>query len=70
MIKKIVTISDHAVLRYLERVHKVDVDAIRLQIEKGLRKEILNAVGNNKVIIKTNECDFVVENGVVITILN
>jgi len=36
--------------------------------QKGLKKELLNSVGNNKLIIKTNECDFIIENGKLITV--
>jgi len=61
-------ITDHAVLRYIERVHKIDIEAIKKQMQKGLKKELLNSVGNNKLIIKTKECDFIIENGKLITV--
>lgn len=67
MEKRVVKVSDHAVIRYIERVHGVDVDSIRAQMAKALKKEIMNFAGGNDISVTTNECKFVIKDGVIIT---
>lgn len=62
-----VTLSDHAILRYLERVEKVDVEAVRKKILTGQLKEFVAVVGNNgKFPIKGGKA--IIKNGVIVTV--
>ncbi|QND45220.1 hypothetical protein HB780_05550 (plasmid) [Rhizobium lusitanum] len=60
-----IVVSDHAILRYLERAHGLDIEAVRRHIaarcETGVR---LGAAG---VVIE--KVKFIIEDGVVVTTL-
>jgi hypothetical protein len=60
--KTTIQVSDHAVLRYLERVSEIDIDTIRKNIAKQIK------VKDGKVLIENNSCFAVVDDGIVTTI--
>ncbi len=57
-------VSDHAILRYLERKFKFDVNGIRNEILTDERKGAIKA---GAIKIKVDGIDFVVKNGVIVT---
>lgn len=59
------TITDHALLRYIERVHGIDMDAIR---ETIMTDVVVNAIKNGVGKIKTTECEFVVKDMAIVTV--
>ena len=62
-----VTVSDHAVLRYIERIHGIDVERIRHEMmPKELAKAIDMAGGCGK--FPTGECRYVVRDNTVVTV--
>jgi len=62
-----VSLSDHAILRYLERVEKIDVESVRKKILTGQLKEFVATVGNNgKFPIKGGKA--IIRNGVIVTV--
>lgn len=68
----LLTISDHAVLRYLDRIAGAPVEALRLTIAADLRRAAfaVRAAGlPDRHIIRTHEADFVVQDGTVLTVL-
>lgn len=66
--KPVSTVTDHAVLRYLERVMGLDVEAIRETILTEESKVWIKTVGHGKFPIGNGHFVKVV-NGVVVTIL-
>lgn len=60
-------VSDHAVLRYLERVRGINIQAIRNEILTPQRVELM-ALGCKT--IKGNGYELVIKNYTVITVLN
>jgi hypothetical protein len=59
-------ITDHALLRYIERVHGVDVERLKAQI---LNDFVRSAIKGGANVIKTKECTFMVEHGRIVTTL-
>lgn len=59
-------VSDHALIRYLERVHGIDMDACRDAI---LTPDAVSAIKAGAHTIKVNGIKFAVRNGVVTTVL-
>lgn len=57
-------VSDHAILRYLERKFNIDIDSIRDEILTPDRKSAIRA-GATK--IKTEYVDFIVKNNTIVT---
>jgi len=64
--KKIPTVSDHALVRYLERHHKFDLDQFRKEI---LSSNAISAINAGAVTIKRNGIKFKVQNNVITTVL-
>ena len=60
-------VSDHALLRYMERGHGLDIDKMRQQLKEGVQKK-LPPDYNGKVILKTDGLNFVVQNSVLVTV--
>lgn len=66
------TVTDHAVLRYLERIAGAPVEALRLSLAAGLDRASLAARAAglpDRHVIRTHEADFVVQDGTVLTVL-
>ena len=61
-----VRISDHALVRWLERVHGVDIDKLR---ELVLTKKQIDMVRTGAHKIKTDRYIFIIENNTVVTVL-
>jgi len=59
-------VCDHAILRYLERKKKMDIDAIRAEI---LTEQNISAIKAGATKIKTDGIILVIKNGGVITVL-
>ena len=60
-------VSDHAVLRYLQRVLSIDVDRIRGQILSDGRAELIRRIQSGKV--RTTEFTLVVRDQVVVSVI-
>lgn len=56
-------VSDHAVLRYLERVMEFDIDSVRRRVQ-----EICAGAGIGATTIRAEGADFIVKNNVVVTV--
>jgi hypothetical protein len=65
MTRPILTISDHALVRHMERVMGYDIPALRRQLEGRLSEAA--AIGATGITI--NRFTYLIENGVVITVL-
>lgn len=63
--KKRTPVTDHAVLRWLERVAMIDIEAVRVQIHRETR-EALNS-GAKRVVV--NGTDYRMQGGVVTTVI-
>lgn len=61
-----VKISDHAILRYLERVKHIDIEAIKKEMLPYDRIDAIVILGDGKFPI--NKCTAVVKNNTIITI--
>lgn len=59
-------VSEHAILRWLERVEGIDLDAIRAKILSGPTKELIAFSKNG--LIKKGGVQLVVRNSVVVTV--
>lgn len=59
-------VSDHALLRYLERVYKLDIDSLRREI---LNENVKTAIRAGASAVFIAGCKAPVENGVIKTIL-
>ena len=59
-----IRVSDHAVIRYLERYYKFDIDKIRQEI---LTPEHRLAIKAGAKRIKVNGIDFIICNNIVVT---
>jgi hypothetical protein len=62
-----VTISDHAILRYLERVHGIDMDRVRAEMECPALA-VADAFGCPVLIGKNGE-RLVIRDGTVVTVI-
>lgn len=58
------SISDHALLRYIERVHGIDVDAMKAAL---LTETVVLAIKTGATAIKTSEGTFVIKGSTVVT---
>ena len=67
---KAVHISEHALLRYFERVYKVPVSEIRNEIRQKLIDLPLWVKQSNNITYLHNGLNLVVKNGTVVTILD
>ena len=62
-----VKISDHAILRYIERVHGIPIDSLRNQMADGIRKKLPKDHPPN-VVVKSEGARFVIEDNVLVTV--
>jgi hypothetical protein len=64
-------VSDHALLRYFERVAGVDIERVRRELSARLERgaEAAESIGGGQYAIRLSEAGFVVKNGVVVTVL-
>lgn len=60
-------VSDHAVVRYLERIVGIDVESIRQRITAGRERAIADCE-RGEIKCHTNNMKLYVRNGIVITI--
>ena len=59
------TISDHAILRYIERVHGIDVESLRDGI---LTRQVEDAIRSGASAVKLADCTLVVKGMTVVTV--
>lgn len=59
------TVTDHALLRYIERVHDVDVEAIRAAI---LTPAVVTAIKNGAAAVRSDECRYTIKDMAVVTV--
>jgi hypothetical protein len=64
-------VSDHALLRYFERVAGFDIEGLRLQLAATLERGAgaAESIGGGHYVIRCAEAGYVVKNNVVVTIL-
>ena len=65
MAKTRIPVSDHAVLRYLERVCAIDTDAIRQRIHRDVRQAAANGASG----VTVNGIRYRLRDGVVVTVI-
>lgn len=65
-------VSDHAVLRFLERAGGIDVEQLRDDLSRGLARAHHTAqqLGQTDYLVKVGHSTFVVRAGVVTTVLD
>ena len=62
-------VTDHAVLRYLQRVVGVDVDALRSDIKNRVEASLIKGKGlSDPSSVKNGKIRFVIKDGVVVTV--
>lgn len=61
-------ITDHALLRYLERVRGIDIEAVRKEILSERVMGVIRQLGSAKINLQ-NGCRAVVDHGVVVTVV-
>ncbi len=64
-----VRVSDHAVVRYLERIVGIDVDDIRKRIVEG-RERVIVQMPKGDLVIPERRMKLSVVNGVVVTVVS
>lgn len=62
------SVSDHAIVRYMERVLGIDTEAIRAAILSDKNRRMIEFAGNCR--IKSDGVDFVVKDCTVVTVVN
>lgn len=64
-------VSDHALIRFLERAGGFDVEQLRLSIGHSLTRAMLvcDKIGTSDAVITVDGLRYVVTNGVVVTVL-
>ena len=66
-----IKVTDHAVLRYLQRMDGVDIESVRQRIAESLNKPrievLLRFAGNTPLKVKTDDLTYCVRSGVVTT---
>jgi hypothetical protein len=67
-----VPVSDHALIRFLERVGGMDVESVRMSIQVGLARAASSAraLGDMDYVIKMDGHLYVVRNDIITTVLN
>lgn len=68
--KRTVAISDHAVLRYAERVLGFDVEAAKREIRERVGKQIDLAAAMGATRIVLDGVSYIIEDGVLITVID
>ncbi len=68
----IVRVSDHALLRYFQRIAGIDVEVFRAQLAERLERGAgaAESIGGGQYIIRIQGAGFVVKDGVVVTTLS
>lgn len=66
--KKGLTVSEHAILRYLERVEGLDLKEIEEKILPESEKPKIRTLGNGHYPINKGEFKIIVKDGVVVTL--
>lgn len=68
--RDVLRVSDHALLRFLERAGGFDVEALRTALEGSLKRatSVADTIGAREVIITADGLRYVVVNCVVVTI--
>lgn len=63
-------VSNHALLRFLERAGGFDVEALRESIEGSLKRAVSAAaeIGTGDLIVNADGLQYVICNGVVVTV--
>lgn len=72
MTKRNIAVTDHAVLRFMERAHNLDIEAIRTRIAQRVERAVDLAAsldGEGTVTVVHERCRYVVKAGTVVTIL-
>ncbi|MGL5166658.1 MAG: hypothetical protein ACRC9K_12300 [Afipia sp.] len=66
----IVRVSDHALLRFLERAGGCDVEALRTSIEGSLKRAVSAAaeIGTGDLIVNADGLQYIICDGVVVTV--
>ncbi len=59
------TVTDHALLRYIERVHGVDIEAIRSAI---LTPAVVTAIKAGAAAVRSDECRYTIKDMAVVTV--
>ena len=69
--KNKIDISDHAIIRYLQRVYKLDIDGIKRQIMPLEKENTIKRVGDGAYTVKDDvgKYKLIVKGRVVVTIL-
>lgn len=67
----IIRVSDHALLRFVERAGGLDIEALRTALEGSLKRAVRAAsdLGTGDVTISADGLTYIVRNNVVVTIL-
>ena len=65
--KKLI-ISEHAIIRYLERVKQFDLDKIKNEILTEENETLMRNLGNGKYPIKNTKHRAVLKDGVIVTV--
>ena len=67
----LVHVTDHAIVRYLERVENHDVDLVRKVIRRRVERafEAATAIGLETCAVVTGEAIYRIEDGCVVTVL-
>lgn len=63
-----IRISDHALLRYLERVRGIDLEELRQEVIGQLNEDAYETLGEAVIPAKNHPVKFVVKNRTIITI--
>lgn len=64
-----ITVSEHAIIRYIERVMGINIEDIAARILPETAQEYVEQLGNGHYPVNQGEFKIVVKDGVVITVL-
>lgn len=64
-------VSDHALLRFIERAGGLDIEALRAELARSLARATTSAalIGTQDFTVRADGLTYVVRNGIVVTIL-
>ncbi|GEC14267.1 hypothetical protein [Nitrobacter winogradskyi] len=67
----IIRVSDHALLRFVERAGGLDIEALRSALEGSLKRAVQAAsdIGTGDLTIQADGLTYIVRNNVIVTIL-
>lgn len=68
--RDVVRVSDHALLRFVERAGGLDIETLRAALEASLKRSVDAAgkIGENEVVIVVDGLRYVLRNCVVVTV--